>query len=188
MGKFTPESTVATSVALFYYSFGIIGYSGSLIINRVFYALKDTKTPVLVGIGTVFLNIVLNIWLVKPMGHSGLALAYSLVGIVNMLVLLFLLRAKIGNIDGHRIISSALGSAAASLATGGVAYLVVTWLQGLLGIATKFAQLIAVSGAVAAGVLVYFLVTYFLKLEEFQMVLDLVKKKIGHKGKAGTLH
>jgi putative peptidoglycan lipid II flippase len=57
-----------------------------------------------------------------------------------------------------------------------------------LGIATKFAQLIAVSGAVAAGVLVYFLVTYFLKLEEFQMVLDLVKKKIGHKGKAGTLH
>jgi putative peptidoglycan lipid II flippase len=188
MGKFTPESTVATSVALFYYSFGIIGYSGSLILNRVFYALKDTKTPVLVGIGTVFLNIVLNIWLVKPMGHSGLALAYSLVGIVNMLVLLFLLRAKIGNIDGHRIISSALGSAAASLATGGVAYLVVTWLQGLLGIATKFAQLIAVSGAVAAGILVYFLVTYFLKLEEFQLVLDLVKKKIGHNRKAGTLH
>ncbi|MGB4504905.1 MAG: murein biosynthesis integral membrane protein MurJ [Syntrophaceticus sp.] len=188
MGKFTPESTLATSTALFYYSFGIIGYAGSQVLNRVYYSLKDTKTPVVVGIATVFLNIILNLWLVKPMGHNGLALAYSLVGIVNMLALLFLLRAKLGYIDGRRIAFSAIGSAAASLATGGVAYLVVNQLQGLLGIATKTAQLISVGGAVAAGVLVYFLLASLMRLEEFQLVVDLIKKRIGLKKRVSTLH
>ncbi len=187
VGKFTPESTVATSVALFYYSFGIIGYSGSLILNRVFYALKDTKTPVMVGIATVFLNIVLNIWLVKPMGHSGLALAYSLVGTINMLALLVLLKIKIKVIDGHRIMLSAVGATLGSLATGGVAYFVVTRLQEVLGVTSKLAQLSAVGGSIVAGVLVYVLVAYLLKLEEFQLVWDLVKKKIGLKRKTRTI-
>ena len=133
MGKFTPESTAATSIALFYYSFGIIGYSGATVLNRVFYALKDTRTPVAVGIGTVILNIILNIWLVKPMGHSGLALAYSLVGMVNMMLLILLLKKKIGSVDGKKITMSALGSSLAALVTGVVAYTVVTLLESILG-------------------------------------------------------
>jgi putative peptidoglycan lipid II flippase len=187
MGKFTPESTSATAAALFYYSFGIVGYSGAMVLTRVYYALRDTRTPVLVGIGTVFLNILLNIWLVKPMGHSGLALAYSLVGIVNMLVLLALLRIKLGHLDGRRIILSGLGSCAASLIMGGVAYEVVSRLQDLLGIATKTAQLVAVGSAVASGVLVYFLLAILLRLEEFQLVLNLVKRRLGLHRRSGAI-
>jgi putative peptidoglycan lipid II flippase len=187
MMNFTADSTAATSAALFYYSFGIVGYSGSMVLNRVYYALQDTKTPVAVGIGTVFLNIALNVWLVKPMGHTGLALAYSLVGIVNMLILLFLLKAKLGHIDGRKISVSAAGSAVASLVTGGAAYLVVNQLEGLLGTAAKTAQMISVGGAVAAGVLVYFLLASLLHLEEFQLALELIKKKIGLKKRLGSL-
>lgn len=187
IGKFTPESTLATAVALFYYSFGIVGYSGALVLTRVYYALKDTRTPVLVGIGTVFLNIVLNIWLVRPMGHSGLALAYSLVGIINMLVLLTLLRVKLGHLDGRRIMLSGLGSCAASLIMGGVAYEVVNRLQALVGIATKPAQFIAVGSAAAAGVLVYFLLASLLRLEEFQLVLNLAKRRLGFHRRSGAL-
>ena len=153
MGNFTPESTAATSIALFYYSFGIIGYSGATVLNRVYYALKDTRTPVAVGIGTVILNIILNIWLVKPMGHSGLALAYSLVGMVNMLLLILLLKVKIGSVDGKRITLSALGSSLAALVTGVSAYAVVSILEGVLGTAAKTAQLLAVGGGVGAGML-----------------------------------
>ncbi|MGB4429987.1 MAG: oligosaccharide flippase family protein, partial [Thermacetogeniaceae bacterium] len=187
MGNFTPESTAATSIALFYYSFGIIGYSGATVLNRVYYALKDTRTPVAVGIGTVILNIILNIWLVKPMGHSGLALAYSLVGMVNMLLLILLLKVKIGSVDGKRITLSALGSSLAALVTGVSAYAVVSILEGVLGTAAKTAQLLAVGGGVGAGILVYFLLSYLLRLEEFQLVLDLIKRRLGMKRKASTI-
>ena len=187
MGRFTPESTWATAIALFYYAFGIIGYAGSTVLVRVYYALQDTKTPVIVGIATVFLNIVLNVWLVKPMGHSGLALAYSIVGIANMLVLLVLLKRKRGHIDGGRIALSAVGASAASLVTGGAAYAVVTLIQGQLGIATKSAQLVAVGGAVAAGILVYFLLSFLLRLEEFQLVMNLVKRRLGFTKRARAL-
>jgi len=187
MGKFTPESTWATSIALFYYSFGIVGYSGALVLTRVFYSLQDTKTPVLVGIGTVFLNIILNLWLVKPMGHSGLALAYSLVGIINMLILLVLLRMKLGHLDGKRIMLSGIGSGIASILMGGVAYMVVNYFQNLLGIATKSAQFIAVGSATLAGILVYFLLAYLLRLEEFRLVLNLITKRLGFRRRSGVV-
>ncbi len=187
MGNFTPESTAATSTALFYYSFGIIGYSGATFLNRVYYALKDTKTPVAVGIGTVVLNIILNIWLVKPMGHSGLALAYSLVGLINMLLLIILLRAKIGYVDGKRITVSALGSSLAALVTGVAAYVVVSILEGVFGTAAKTAQLIAVGGGVGAGILVYLLLAYLLHLEEFKLVLDLLKRRFFRNRRASTI-
>jgi putative peptidoglycan lipid II flippase len=187
MGNFAPESSAATAAALYYYSLGIVGYAGSMVLNRVYYALKDTKTPVIVGVATVFLNIVLNIWLVGPMGHRGLALAYSLVGLINMLALLFLLKAKLGHIDGRRIAISAGGAAVASLATGVTAYGVVVLLEGFLGVAAKTSQLITVGGAIGAGVLVYFILSYLFKLEEFQMVLGLVNKRIGMKRKSSSV-
>ena len=99
--------------------------------------MKDTRTPVAVGIGTVILNIILNIWLVKPMGHSGLALAYSLVGMVNMMLLILLLKKKIGSVDGKKITMSALGSSLAALVTGVVAYTVVTLLESILVLRTR---------------------------------------------------
>lgn len=182
MGRFSAYSTWATAIALMYYSFGIIGYSGALVLTRVFYALQDTTTPVLVGIGTVFLNLVLNLLLVGPLGHRGLALAYSIVGIINMLALLVILRMKTGRIDGRRMITSAIGATAASLLMGSVAYLVVERLQALLGIASKLAQLEAVGLATAAGCGVYLLLAYLMRLEEFRLVMELLLRRI--KGKS----
>jgi len=70
---------------------------------------------------------------------------------------------------------------------GGVAYEVVSSLQDLLGIATKMAQLIAVGSAVAAGVLVYFLLATLLRLEEFQLVVNLAKRRLGLHRRSGAL-
>ncbi len=181
MGRFTPEDTWATAIALIYYSFGIIGYSGALVLTRVYYALKDTTTPVVVGIGTVFLNLILNLALVGPLGHRGLALAYSIVGVVNMFALLLILRFKIGHIDGRRIILSGIGSSFASLIMGGASYLVVAKLQALLGIASKIAQLEAVGAATAVGVAVYLVLAYLLRLEEFRMVVEMFGRRLGLK-------
>jgi hypothetical protein len=60
-------------------------------------------------------------------------------------------------------------------------------LEGFLGVAAKTSQLITVGGAIGAGVLVYFILSYLFKLEEFQMVLGLVNKRIGMKRKSSSV-
>ncbi|HAA89622.1 MAG: Virulence factor MviN [Thermoanaerobacterales bacterium 50_218] len=179
-GRFTPENTQATAVALFYYSFGIVGYSGALVLNRVFYALKDTKTPVIVGVVTVFLNIVLNILLIRVLGHGGLALAYSVVGIVNMIVLLVVLRWKVGALGGSRILYSGAGAFLSSVFVAVFSYAVVGRVEGILGTASKLSQLVAVGAGVFTGIILYLALAYLLHLEELQLIFDLIQKRLRH--------
>lgn len=178
VGKFTPENTQATATALFYYSFGIVGYSGALILNRVYYALKDTRTPVLVGVATVFLNLILNLLLVRVLGHGGLALAYSVVGIVNMVVLILLLRVKIGHVDGRRILLSGAGALVSALAMGGAVWLLVGRLEGILGTVSKLSQAAAVGAGIGAGAALYLVFAFLLRLEELRLALEMIGRRL----------
>ncbi|MGD0152844.1 MAG: murein biosynthesis integral membrane protein MurJ [Thermacetogeniaceae bacterium] len=183
-GKFTTQNAALTSVALFYYAFGIIGYSAEIALSRAFYAIKDTVTPVRITIGMIVLNIVLSVLLVKPMGLGGLALAYSTAGLVEMVALLLILRIRIGRIDGMRILSSGIGSLGASLVMGLACYLTALKLQALLGVASKLSQLLAVSGSIAVGILVYFCIAYLLRMEEVQLALEIMGRRFSsHRGR-----
>jgi putative peptidoglycan lipid II flippase len=102
-GAFTAESTLLTSSALIYYSAGLLFYGAVKITVPVFYAVKDTKTPVKIAISCMGLNIVLNIvftlffirtGFAEPL--AGLALATSVSSVVNFFLLRIALRKKIG--------------------------------------------------------------------------------------------
>ena len=90
-GIFTSSDTYMTSMALKYYTIGLFFYSGSNFLNRVFYSLKDSKTPMHIGVLSVILNIILDIILMHKMSYKGLALATSISGIFNFSLLLFYL-------------------------------------------------------------------------------------------------
>lgn len=77
-GKFDVNSTMITSTVLFFYSFGMIGFAIQEIINKGFYALHDTKTPMIISVFGMSLNVFLSIMLVKAIGIGGLALASSI--------------------------------------------------------------------------------------------------------------
>ncbi len=94
-GNFTSEDTQLTVYALINYLPGLIGYGIAYLLTRAFYALQDTRTPLLVGAVTVALNVILDYALVGPMGVGGLALATSVAGIANALVLLFVLQRRL---------------------------------------------------------------------------------------------
>ena len=70
----------------------------------MFYAFQDTQTPVKVGVMGLVLNIVLNVLLVRHLAHRGLALATSLSATSMFLVLLEILRRKIGGIEGEALL------------------------------------------------------------------------------------
>lgn len=102
-GEFTAESTRQTTFALQFFALALFAHSSLEIVARAFYALHDTFTPVVVGIGAMLLNIALSLILIAPLQHGGLALANSIATMLEVTILLVLLRRRIAGIDEARI-------------------------------------------------------------------------------------
>ncbi|MBM4402836.1 MAG: murein biosynthesis integral membrane protein MurJ [Candidatus Cloacimonetes bacterium] len=94
-GAFDGLATTMTYQALVYYALGLLFYSLNQTITPLFYANKDTRTPVIVGAIMVGANICLNIILMYFMELRGLALATSVVAAINYWVLVVLLKRKL---------------------------------------------------------------------------------------------
>ena len=86
-GAFGESSLQMTNMALVLYSIGLIFYSLNRQIIPIFYARKNTKTPVKISAVIVALNIVLNIILMQWLQHGGLALATSLSALAHFFIL-----------------------------------------------------------------------------------------------------
>lgn len=181
-GEFGPDATSKTAYALVFYSIGLFAQSAIWVITRAFYALHDTLQPVLVAVLTIAINYVLNIMLMGPMQEGGLALAYSLSGIVNMLILLYLLRRKIGPIGAGNLLKSFVLITAAALIMGLASYGVAAYVNSHLDMAIKINRAIEVGLAVAVGLAVYIGAIFLFRLEEAQTVLGMVRRKLGRVG------
>lgn len=181
-GEFTAYDTTVTGQALLFYCIGLAAYGAILIVLRGFYAIQNTLTPLLISIAAILINVVFSLALVGPMGHCGLALAYSLAGISQCLLLMFFLRRKIGPM-GMRCLSRSMvqiliACAAMALAVWGT----VALSDALLGVESKIAQLVQVGVSVVVGVAVYIVITGCMKMEEFTTVRNAVMRKL-HRGK-----
>jgi putative peptidoglycan lipid II flippase len=108
-GEFDAGSTELVAWALLWYSAGLLSHSIVEILARAFYALHDTRTPVLIGVGAMSLNLLFSVvfsslfwrWGLPP--HGGLALANSLATALEMVGLSFLMRRKLGGLEGPRL-------------------------------------------------------------------------------------
>ena len=176
-GLFTHQDSLEIAEALLFFSIGLFAYSAIQVLNRTFYALHDTRTPVTTGVATILLNIVLNFLLIKPMQHGGLALAYSIAGIFNMVFLLIILRQKIGSINGTQMMTSFGISLFSSSIMAGITYFTAVYLETILDITKKFNQGLQVTIAVVVGAGVYGALALLFKQEEAQMAADIFKRR-----------
>lgn len=176
-GAFNDRSTMLTATALVFYSVGMVGFGLRDILGKVFYSLKDTKTPMINGIIAVVLNIVLNIALVKVMGHGGLALATSLSSIICILLLFTSLKKKIGYYGQDKIKSTFIKTVVASLVMGVVTYFVYKFLFGILGLGF-IQEAISLGVSIAIGGAIYLALIIVFKVEEVNMAIDMIKKKL----------
>ncbi|MFZ3132594.1 MAG: murein biosynthesis integral membrane protein MurJ, partial [Desulfosporosinus sp.] len=99
-GHFTAQDTLNTAIPLFYFAVGISSQSVIQILPRAFYALQDTWTPVILGIIAMIVNILAMYLLIGPLAHGGLAFATTIAAFVNMILLYYVLRRRLGQIDG----------------------------------------------------------------------------------------
>ena len=94
-GAFDASSTDLTAWALLFFGVGLAGHGAVEVLNRGFFALKDTWTPVLVGIISMGLGIALAYLLMQPLAQGGLALGISLAVLLEAAWLWLLLARRV---------------------------------------------------------------------------------------------
>jgi len=153
-GAFVLADVKGAAQALLYYSIGLPLFIGIKIIGRAFYALENTRIPFLAAGAALVVNVVLNLLLMGPMAHAGLALATSLASGVNLIVLarFFTRESGVGwfNKDLKReIFFSSLAAGLMFLATSALAAK-VNW----MGLSTLY-RVAGLVGCVGLGIGVY---------------------------------
>ncbi len=174
-GAFTHVSTQQTAFTLAFFCVGLLGFSGVKIFVSAFYAMGDTKTPVKIAAVTMVLNIIFNLILMKPLQAGGLALATSLSSTINMFWLVWLLRNRLGGLDGPRIWRSFGRISVASLVMAAAIWL--TW-GGFFGGGYTVGGLTAM---LVLAVAAYLGAAALLKLEEIGYVTAALRRKISAK-------
>ncbi len=174
-GMFSRVATNMTASALLYYSIGLFAYACVRLITMSFYALKDTKTPVKIGIFIVFINIALDLILVKYLAHSGLALATSVAAILNLIILLKVLQGKIGDFELKSQLSFLIKIIVSSIFLGIICVLVSNYFGKVLDLSYKYNQIIQVTASIISGGLVYFISSYILDVKEVKSLKQTIK-------------
>jgi putative peptidoglycan lipid II flippase len=177
-GEFGPDSTALTVYALRFYALGLIGQAAVEIVTRAFYALQDTRTPVLVALVAMVVNVALALLLRPGLGHGGLALALSTASGVEAALLLVLARRRLGGIEEPRLAASTIRSLAGAAVLAFVVAPTVGGLQRLVGQDTLFERLVFVGIAVGLGALVYVAATFLLRAEEPVEVLAMARRRL----------
>ena len=174
-GNFDATSTSLVSPALAYLALGLVWYALVEVLARIYYAMQDTRTPVIAGVIIIAINIVLGAILVDPMGHVGLALALSASTGIEALIMFAVLRRRIGGLD-HSF-GSWIGRvmiATAAMAT--MAELVRPKLEEATagGLTNRVAQLVMLCYVMALLAGTYFLVSFLLRIPEAERGLAMI--------------
>ncbi|HZV80734.1 MAG TPA: murein biosynthesis integral membrane protein MurJ [Geobacteraceae bacterium] len=176
-GEFDFAKAEQCGRALVFYSVGLSCVAMVRVLAPAFYALKDTRTPVITAFVAFIANLLFSLALMGPMLHAGLALASSLSALVNMLLLLYFLRRKIGPFGGRGILIASMKGVIAAIPAGYAAYLLLG-LTDWSGAGAKLVKSGVLGGGVGAAVLVYALGSLCLKCSEAGDAVALLRKKI----------
>ncbi|HTY76463.1 MAG TPA: murein biosynthesis integral membrane protein MurJ [Candidatus Bathyarchaeia archaeon] len=168
-GEFGHADAVATAQALTGYAVGLPAFSATRIAAQTFYALGDTRTPVWAGYASVAVNVALAVVLMWPLKHAGLALASSLSAYVNVLLLYWLLRKRLGRLGSRETLRSLARTAAGSAA-------LALWCVAVAGrLGTGWRGMMWTSGAVVVAVAVYVGVAALLRAPELGALYGMLR-------------
>lgn len=174
-GKFGPDDTWITAIALAYYSVGLLGLACRDLITRAFYALEDTKTPVNLGVVTIVLYVLFVVSLMPFLDHGGIALASSLAALANTFLLGYFLKRKVG----WSILSpSFFKTMGKSLLSTAIMGLFIWAIKDYMGI---FPRWLSLTLLISSGAVLYFLILIGFKEKLVWELFARVKQRIVRK-------
>jgi len=174
-GQFDWTDTINTAQVLGFLALSMIAESLLPLVARAFYALQDTKTPVIVSVVALVVNIVLSVVLIRPFGLIGLALAYVVAGLINFSVLIFILGERLGSLQSAKIVSTTLKIMLAAIPAGLIMYGALQVLAPVVNMDTFMGVFIQGVGAGLAGVITYAFLAHALNLPEMLYAVNWLK-------------
>ncbi|HYU18561.1 MAG TPA: murein biosynthesis integral membrane protein MurJ [Chloroflexota bacterium] len=177
-GEFTDLSTRMTAHALNFYALGLAGHATVEIVDRVFYALHDTRTPVLVASGAFVLNLVLSLVLMRtPLNYGGLALANALAALAEGFVLMTVISRRVRDLDLGSVARSLARTVMASILMGITIATLPQVLEDWLSLSRTIELSLVVIIVAAAGAAVYLTFAFLLRSDEITALLRLARSR-----------
>ena len=181
-GQFVAESTRLTARALLYYAVGLPAFAASKLIVPAFYSTRDTKTPVIVALMSLILNVILNtvflMFFFRTFQNGGPALATALAGYLDFFALFLVFRLRYGRLGTFEILSS-LGKISVCSAIMGVAcWFGMRYTQFTLH-SSFLIQLSVFVGLILGATVLYLALAWILRCHEIEEVYGIAVRRRG---------
>jgi putative peptidoglycan lipid II flippase len=178
-GSFTSESTRLAAEPLALLAGGLVFYGIVEVLSRTFYAMKDTRTPVIAAIIIIVINIAISAAVVDRLGHVGLAMSLSISTMIEALILLAVLRIRIGGFDApfglwlaRVIVATAVMAGAAEVIRPRLEDLTVP------GAGSRYLQVLQLGIAMALVAAVYLAAAWILRIPESTRTLAVIDRRL----------
>jgi putative peptidoglycan lipid II flippase len=184
-GRFTAEDTQGTATALFLYSFGLVGYTGVKVLAPAFYALNAPRVPLLASVLAVVTNLVVVLLGYGHIGFRAVALGTALGSLLNAGLLGAAFELRVGGLLGRGLLRGIGRMIVAAGAMGVAARLSAEFLESAFGAHGLRGQLATGLAPVVVGVLLYALLTRWLRVPEAELIWRLARRRLGPGASAG---
>lgn len=177
--EFSWPATVATSYTLAFFALSIFTQSAVFLLTRAFYALHDTKTPLLVVICSIAVDILLSVIFVKGFGFGvwSIAFSYTLSSFMDFGVLMYLLSRKVGGFDFDSLVEPFLKISYSAIFMGISLYAPMKILEDLIFDTTRTVPLAMLTMTASIfGFISYFIFTKIFAVKEVELLYTLLAK------------
>lgn len=180
-GAFTYEDVRQTALALAAYAPGLLFVGVSRVVVPTFYAMQDTRTPVIISFWTLLVNAGLGVLLMGPFQHTGLALALTLSSVFNAIVLVWTLRRKVGRLGLAPVGASLLRLLPLTALMAAAVWAILGY--GAWDTAgSRWFKALVLSGALLSGMAVYAVGCVLMRIPEVTEVASLFRRKLLRRG------
>ncbi len=176
-GKIDSDDIHAATLLMIMYSIGITGIGLKEILDRAFYALKNTKISAINGFVIMTINIVLSLVFMRFIGPYGIPLAYSIASLTGAVILVVMLCKKVGGFLNNTL-STALKSLVSSIVMSICVLLLSSHLTAVLD-DTILSRVIKLFVPVFVGVVIYGVLLVVLKVPQITDIICKIKTKFG---------
>lgn len=190
--KFDAKSMATAQSILMFFTIALLAHSILTILIRAFYAANDTKTPLFTGIVEILINIggAYLLYRYTDLGAGGMALSYSVAGVVNAALLFYLLNKKLNGLGLKKFFVFSLKAIISAVLMSAVIYLLnkilnidavlLNYETAAAGqiIKAKFFEILFLGINATVGIAVYFGAMILMKAEEASYIYDSFKNKI----------
>jgi len=174
--QFTSADTSKVAGILIFHSAGLVFFGILMVLNRIFYSFRNVRTPLKVAAASIGINFLLDWILIKFLDVGGVALSTSIVGAINVVVLLIILRKKTGSLGGRKIFISYLKIICASTIMCALVYYLWKFLAPYF-LSGTFMLLLLLAIIIIAGAGIYIMLTYLFKMEEVKFAAHTLKSR-----------